>query len=159
MKVLKSLLMATIMATPCFVSCEEADSSMVSQQAEKQPETEKLAEALKALVESNDSKYADGGYIVYVAKTKEILTLSCEAYALGVIIAGDTTSGEAETKSAKHAAHKVPKEKGWIYAGKCSGKTIALVNKVSEKTGSDKDFVLRVERNSNESGSVWYRII
>lgn len=149
------------MATPCFVSCEEADSSVVSQQTDKKPENEKLAEALSALVESNDSKYADGGYIVYVANTKEVLTLSYEEYALGVVIGGDTTSGETETKSDGHAPHKAPKGNGWVYAGKCSGttSTMTLAYKISRKIGTNQNFELHVERNSDGSSSVWYRII
>lgn len=44
---------------------------------------------------------------------------------------------------------------------KCSGKgsTITLAYKISKKIGSDQDFELHVERNSDGSSSVWYRII
>ena len=122
---------------------------------------QKLADAIEALVESKAPKYDEGGFIVYSAKNREFTTLSYEEYALSIVISGETISNDTETPSKSYVPHKAPQGKGWIYAGKCSGKgsTITLAYNISKRIGADQDFEIYVERNSDGSSSVLYRII
>lgn len=149
------------MAAPCLVSCGEDENAVDSAQANQEVGNVKLADAIGALVESKVPKYDEGGFIVYSAKNREFTTLSYEEYALSIVISGETISNDTETPSNGYAPHKAPQGKGWIYAGKCSGKgsTITLAYKISKRIGADQDFEIHMERNSDGSSSVLYRII
>lgn len=159
----KVKLSVALMAMFCVVGCSENEDYTATQPtAQSQTSENKLADALTNLVESSEEKYADGGYIVYSAADKCIITLSYEEYALGIIISG----GDAQTQyvtdaNGKDLRKKAPQGNGWIFAGKCSGKlgALKLATKISSNIAQDENFEIHVERNSDGSNSVWYRIV
>ena len=163
MNIMYSRMAMAFMGALCLVGCNESDDYATEQPTvQNKVDESKLADVLANLVDNNDEKFADGGYIVYSAADRSVITLSYDEYALGSLISGDTEQMQPITEvTGKDLRKKIPAHDGWVFAGKCKTRigALKLAAKISSEIGANENFEIHVERNSDGSSSVWYRII
>ncbi len=162
MKALCYSFVLLLMTAFCAISCNNSDDSISEESTKSSIIAERLSQGIVEIMENKDSQFADGGYVVYDAKSDSMMTCSDFIYGL-VSAVYDSLFDKGTVSSTGSASNisKAPAETGWKMGDTCKGKVceFKLAAKIAQEIPANANFEVHVEPQSDGTYNVWYRIV
>ncbi len=161
MKALCYSFVLLLMTAFCAISCNNSDDSISEESTKSSIIAERLSQGIVEIMENKDSQFADGGYVVYDAKSDSMMTCSDFIYGLVSAIYDSLDKGTVSSAGSASNISKAPAGKGWKFGGSCKGKVSAfkLATKIAQQIPANANFEVHVEPQSDGTYNVWYRIV